>query len=309
MMNSLFPKIARLALTLILLGWVVGRVGFTQLLDTLQGADIRIILLSMLIYQCGVALRSARWWMLLRGVSLHVEYRYVLGLVYISEFFIGTLPTNYAGDLVRIIEFRSSGSKVVTAGTVVLDRVLGLIGMLVVALIALALGYQLLPPETALGVALIAILTMALAITVLQGSILNFLVNSLPDFLSTVRDNWLLPFAHVITGIEIYRLLLSVALSALNTLLTVLNHYMVAIAVGIKVGIDLFFIFSPTVNLSVMLPTISGLGLREIGYQILLDPFGVSANVAVALGIGVYISRLSASLIGGVHYFLTNLKQ
>jgi uncharacterized protein (TIRG00374 family) len=309
MKQRLIPKIIRLTLTLILLGWVVGRVGFTQILDTIQDADVSFILLSMLIYQCGVALRSARWWMLLRGASIDVGYRYVLGLVYSSEFFMGTLPTNYAGDLVRIIEFKSGASKVVTAGTVVLDRVLGLIGLLAVALTAMAFRYRSLPPETALGITLIALSILATAILILQGSIVNRLINTLPVLLAKLRDNWLKPFAHVITEMEIRRLSFAVALSALNTLLTVLNHFMVATAVGIQVGIGIFFIFSPTVNLSLILPTLSGLGVREIGYQFLLEPFGVSANIAVALGIGVYLSRLSASLIGGLHYALSNLKR
>lgn len=306
---SFVPKLTRLALTLILLGWVITRVGLTQILNALQGADLRFILISMLIYQLGVTIRSIRWWFLLRGASVHVSFLYILGLVYSSEFFIGALPTNYAGDLVRVIEFQSNTSKVLTAGTVVLDRVLGLIGLLSVALTALALGHQELPSEIAAGVAILAVSILAVAILFLQGSILNRLVSILPDTLSTIRENWLTPFLHAITNIDLGRLLLAIALSALNTLMTIFNHYMVAIAVGIQVGMGLFFIFSPTVNLSLTLPTISGLGLREIGYQILLEPFGVGANVAVALGIGAYISRLSASLIGGSYYFLSNLKR
>jgi uncharacterized protein (TIRG00374 family) len=284
-------------------------VGLTQILDTFRGTDLRFILISMLIFQCGVALRSARWWMLLRGASIHVDYRYVLGLVYISELFIGTLPTNYAGDLVRIIEFKSGGSKGVIAGTVVLDRVLGLIGLLSVALTALAFGYQNLPPDTALGIALLATSIMVVAIILVQGSMVIRLVSVLPDILAKFHDNWLKPFTQAMTGLDSRPLILAIALSAVNTLLTTFNHFMVAIAVGIQVGIGLFFIVSPTVNLSLILPTISGLGLREIGYQFLLEPHGVAASVAVALGIGVYISRLSASLIGGLYYLLSDLKR
>jgi uncharacterized protein (TIRG00374 family) len=307
--RNLAPKLIRLALTAIVLGWVISRVGLAQVVDTLRDADLLPIFVSMLVFQAGVALRSLRWWMLLQGGSIHVSYRYVLGLVYVSEFFLGALPANYAGDLVRIIEFKNGNSNVVTAGTVILDRIIGLIGLISVVLIALAVGYQKLPADIALSLALISLSILFFSMVILQGSIVNRLVRALPDLFSRIRADWLTPLTHALIDADRGRLLLAFALSMLNTVLTVFNHYMVALAVGVQVGIGLFFVFSPTVNLSLMLPTISGLGLREVGYQILLEPFGVSASVAVALGIGVYISRLSASLIGGLYYTLLNLRR
>ncbi len=307
--RNLAPKLFRLALTGFLLGWVISRVGLKQIVDTLRGADLRFILISMLVFQVGVGLRSFRWWLLLRGSSFQVSYRYVLGLMYITELYIGATPTSYAGDLVRILEFKKGKSKVVTAGIVLLDRMLGLAGMVSLALIALALGSQLLPIELTLSLTAIALSILLSTIVILQGSFVHRLIALVPARFSRARENWLMPFTQALTGAKKAHMLLAFALSMLNTVTTVLNHYLVAVGVGIKLGIGLFFIFSPIVNLSLMLPTISGLGLREVGYQILLGPFDVPANVAIALGIGVYLSRLSASLIGGVYYLLWNLRR
>jgi hypothetical protein len=307
--RNISPQIIRLAITGILLFWVINRVGFDQVFDALQGADFRFIGISILVFQVGVGLRSFRWWLLLRGSSFQVGYRYVLGLMYITELYLGATPTSYAGDLVRILEFKKGNSKVVTAGIVVLDRMLGLAGMVSLALIALAMGSQQLPVELTLSLTAIALSILMSTIVILQGSIIHRLIALFPVRFSRARENWLMPFTQALTGAKKAHMLLAFTLSILNTVITIFNHYLVAVGVGIKLGIGLFFIFSPIVNLSLMLPTISGLGLREVGYQILLGPFDVSANIAIALGIGVYLSRLSASLIGGVYYLLWNLRR
>lgn len=307
--RNLAPKLIRLALTVIVLGWVISRVSLTQVIDALRGADHRLILLSMLIFQAGVALRSARWWMLLQGASIRVRYSYVLGLMYVSELFIGAVPISLVGDLARIIEFKRGGSRTITAGIVILDRVLGLTGMLTLVLVALAVGHQQLSHEIAVALAVIALFLLLVIALLLHGSMLRWLIRFIPNRFSWMRENWIVPFTQALTGSGKRDLNSGIILSILNTALTVINHYLVALAVGIQLGIGLFFVFSPTVNLSLMLPTISGLGLRELGYQILLEPFGVSASVAIALGIGVYISRLSASLIGGAYYLLWNLRR
>jgi len=301
--------VLRISLTAVLLLWIISRVGIEQLLDALGGAELRFIFYSMFIYQAGVALRSFRWWMLLQGAAIRASYSYVLGLVYISEFYLSAIPASFAGDLARIVEFNRGSSKIVTAGIVLLDRVLGLTGLLILALFALAFGYQQLSIEIASILAVIAFSILLVIALLLQGAVVRRLIAAIPDRLSRIRDNWMTPFTRALTGASKSNLIFAIIISMLNSVLTVINHYLVAIAVGIQLGIGLFFVFSPMVNLSLILPTISGLGLREIGYQILLDPFGVSANVAVALGLGVYLSRLSASIIGGIYYLYWNVRR
>lgn len=52
--RNISPKIIRLAITGILLFWVINRVGFDQIIDALQDVDLRFIGISMLVFQVGV---------------------------------------------------------------------------------------------------------------------------------------------------------------------------------------------------------------------------------------------------------------
>jgi len=292
-----------------LLLWVFNRVGFTEVIEILREADLRLLGFSMLIFQAGVAVRAYRWWLLLHGMSIGVSYGSVAGLVYIGEFFNGVLPTPLSGDVIRILEFPNKESKATTAGIVFLDRALGLAGLLIVAFAAILYGFKSLEAKTAAVLFAITGVGLLLLTIVLRGNVLPGLLALLPKTYREALHGWAQPFIEALSGSPLARLRVAIALSIFNTMLSVANHFMVAAAVGIQLAIGLFFIFAPVVNLSLLLPTISGLGLRELGYSVLLTPFEIPSETAVALGIGVFLSRLSASLIGGIVYLIWNIRR
>ena len=53
--HSLTHRLIRLALAVIVLGWVIGRVGVGQVLEALRHADLSSIQVSMLIFHTGVS--------------------------------------------------------------------------------------------------------------------------------------------------------------------------------------------------------------------------------------------------------------
>lgn len=263
----------------------------------------------MLIFQAGVAVRAYRWRLLLRGMSIRADYGRILGLLYIGEFFSGTLPAPYAGDVVRVLEFSETVSKATTAGIVFLDRALGLTGLLIVALAAILFGFKTLEVETAAALLAITVVGLLILYGILRRNAFSRFLSLLPKTTREGMRRLVLPFLDALSGSTPARLRLAIALSIFNTMLSAINHFTVAAAVGIQLAVGLFFIFAPLVNLSLLLPTISGLGLRELGYSVLLAPFQVPLETAVALGIGVFVSRLSASLIGGFIYLTWNIRR
>jgi uncharacterized membrane protein YbhN (UPF0104 family) len=302
-------KILRGVLTVLLLGWILSRVGFGKVFHQLRGAKLGLIGLSMLVFQIGVITRGLRWWILLRGSAINTSLGYILGLTYVGEFFSGALPLGYAGDVVRALEFRGQSSGPLSAGIVLLDRMLGLMTLMTVALVALGLGHSLLPQTTALVLAAISLSGIAAAGIILHGDLPRRLGNFLPKSLSLAGDGIVSRFYEALTGCAPASMRLALLLSLLNTFLTVSNQYLVALAVGITLNMGPFFIITPIVNLSLLLPTFGGLGFREAGYQILLSQLSVPGQVAVALGIGVFVSRLSAPLLGGIYYLLWNTRR
>jgi hypothetical protein len=62
--------------------------------------------------------------------------------------------------------------------------------------------------------------------------------------------------------------------------------------------------FTPIVNLTLLLPTVQGLGAREEVYRRLLGSVGVPGSISVATGLGVYAVTLTTGLIGGLYYLV-----
>lgn len=297
-------RVLRIALTVALLYWVLRQVSLEQVLDTLRQADIRLLGVAFLLYQVGVVVRAVRWWVLLRGSGVTASYLPILGLTYIGQFFNLSLPTGVAGDAVRAIEFKDGRSRATSAGIVILDRMSGLLALFAVALVALGIGYRILAPATALVLAAIALSGLIFLILALQRNLVLRLTAFLPQSISLAGEGWLARLYGALTGCTPSSVWTALALSLLNTALTITIHFTAAQGVGVPLGIGVFAMLTPIVSLGLLLPSFGGLGLNEFGYQLLLTPLGVEASVAVALGFSVYLTRLSAALLGGVYYLV-----
>ena len=302
-------RVLRVAVTVVLLYWVLSQVGLGQVVGTLSKANLWQFGLALLLYQVGVGIRAVRWWVLLRGSGVSAPPGQLLGLHYITQFFNVSLPTGFAGDVVRAVEFKGSDSTATSAGVVLLDRVMGFITLFIVALVGLALGRRLLDPRTASVLTVISVVGLAAVAVVFQDSLLRRLTGFLPERLSLAGEGWLARLYSALTGCSRSGLVLGLVVSALNTVLVIAIHYLIGRSLGVRLSIGVFFIVTPIVNLSLLVPTVSGLGLREVGYQILLVPLGVPAEVAVALGLGVYLARLSAGLLGGLYYLVWSVRR
>ena len=108
-----------------------------------------------------------------------------------AQFFNVSLPTGFAGDVVRTFEFEGGDSTAVSAGIVILDRLLGFTTMFAVALVALIVGRRLLDPLTALVLAGITVAGLLSVAIVLQGDLPRRLTRFLPERLSLVGEGWL----------------------------------------------------------------------------------------------------------------------
>jgi uncharacterized protein (TIRG00374 family) len=295
-------RLLRIVITVGLLAWLLNKVGIGRVLGILSQADLSVFALALILFQIGVVLRTVRWWALLRGSNVDAPFGPVLGLQYSSWLFNVALPTGFAGDVMRALEFEGADSKTTVTGIVILDRILGFATLFVVALVALVLGRDLLDPTTTLVLTIVTIVGLVGVAIALQGNLVRRLTRFLPERLSLAGEGWLARLYGALTGCSRLGIALALVISVLSTCLTNIIHYLIGRSLGIEVGLGVFFIVTPILTLTLLVPAIGGLGPREAGYQFLLAPLGVPGAMAVALGFGVYIVRASAALLGGLYY-------
>lgn len=100
----------------------------------------KLLLALFLVIGCSVPLSSFRWWLLLKGVGIEISWSRAFLLTWIGGFFNTTLPGAVSGDLVKgyyIVRAQGAEKKTRAFTTLLIDRFVGLFGLIVMAFISL----------------------------------------------------------------------------------------------------------------------------------------------------------------------------
>jgi uncharacterized membrane protein YbhN (UPF0104 family) len=118
----------------LLLGLLFSRIEFSRLWSTARRASAAWLLVALTVYTVNVLASTWRWHLLLDAQGVHVRRRKLLGSFLVALFFNNFLPSNIGGDVIRIRDTaRPARSKTLAATIVLVDRGLGLMGLVLVA--------------------------------------------------------------------------------------------------------------------------------------------------------------------------------
>ena len=291
--------ILRIAGTVALMALTLRNLDWPRLLELLETVDWRWWVAGLglgLFVQC---LAAIRWAVLARPIGFQEPLSVFIRRFFEGQFFSLCLPTSIGGDVVKA--YRLSGTtrgRVLAGCTVLADRLAGLSALGVIAISALIsnqASLSLLPTLLIGGVLLAAVLAPARLIV---GN-LETLAKFLPSHPGVQG---------VVTGLLPYQRRPGLIVSAIIwSLLVQMGGSLVVDAVGKSIGADLpvsvWFAAVPLVALAMVLPiSISGVGIREGGLAVLLAPYGVPPEKAVAIGILWFLVTIVCGLVGGVMF-------
>lgn len=281
------------------------RLGFVSLFDQTHKPLFLSMMAGLL---APMALLSARWWLLLKGHGFAAPFRQIFFVTYAGTFFNNFLPGSVGGDLTKAILASSGESrKAAIAGTVILDRVVGLSVMIFLGAASLTteVGFYWSPAGDRRLVYLIYGLLGAM--------VLGYLVYFSPP---SRRLLGVLPFKRTVIELdEVFRsarerkalVAKAAGLSMLAQVSGILVIYGLACAMGIpNIAVVKFFIFEPIIFIVTALPiSVGGWGVQEYVYQRLFGDFGgMDPNHAIALSILYKLSLILVSIPGGLLFAL-----
>ena len=278
------------------------RPGFTTLFaqsnKTLLGGMLAAMLIPFFIL-------SLRWWLLLRGHGFDVPLGRTFFVTYAGLFFNNFLPGAVGGDLAKaILVSVNEERKAALAGTVVLDRVVGLAAMIVMGAVCLT------PYVGEFEDPRLAMIIYGL----LGGMVLGYLVY----FNRTLRQ-WIkgrLPFQSVLGELDgVFKsardkkglVAVTAGLSIIGQSSMILIIYGLARALQIDdVPLWKFFIFEPVLFIITALPiSVGGWGVQEKAYAVMFVTFaGMESTEAVALSVLFKLCLIVASVPGGLVFAL-----
>lgn len=251
-----------------------------------------------------IVLMALRWGLLLRGHGFGFPFPRVLWTTWAGAFFNHFLPGAVGGDLAKAY-LAASGEdrKAAIAGTVILDRVVGLAVMILLGAACLAPYAGRLPDPG------LARLVYGMAGALVVGTLVYFS----PPFRRLLPR---LPFQGVVRELDgVFRAVrekkglvaAAAGLSAATQVAGILAIYGLARAMDVPgAALWMFFAFEPVIFIVTALPaSLGGWGVQEAAYRELFGSLGgVDPSAAVALSVLYKISLILVSLPGAVLFAL-----
>lgn len=290
------------------LAFLFWKIGLGEILAVLHRADLRYLLAAFLLFLFSLVIRAYRWLVLLRGLDPTVPFDRLLRLYFVGAFFNAFLPTTYGGDVVRALELAQDTDSSAAIGTVLLDRLTGLMMLAPMGLVVLPFQAARMEPWLVwlmLGVTVGILVGGALLI---EGRFLRWLTGRLPFGLSLAGQGPLAKVYAAVTGCGGRAVLSAFAISLVFNLVNVVVNWLCGQAVGASIGLGYFFVVTPLLSVSGLIPSIGGWGVREAVSTAVFTPTGAGANVSAALGASLGGVTLATGLVGGVLYGVEGLR-
>ena len=302
-------RTTRIVGTLLLTGaavaYLVWKIDLGTTVDVLRNADVAWFALAVGIMVGTVPALAFRWGRLLRAHGVSEPLSWLTRAYFVAYTAGQILPTSLGGDAVRVVETvrRNPGRTAVVSGTVVLERGLGGAATVFLGAIGFGLsvgrydvgGYLWLEGVFVFGTMLLAFVFFARSARPLLR-----LAQPVLERLRLAR-----PLRAFYEAIHAYRarprLLYGVlALTFVVQTVRVLSIWATARAVGIELGVRIYYVMGPLLFLVLLVPfTLNGFAVREAFFVSFLGGLGVGADQAFAAGFLFFLLTAVLALPGG----------
>ncbi len=297
--------VIRIAISAILLSFIIYTIGVEKIRDVISHTVLWLFFVAILIENIGVVISAKKWQILLKSKDVEINYSDAILYYYIGSFFNTMMPSSVGGDVIKAYKLGKKTNSIEAFSSVVMDRVTGLIAVVLIALFAIATSHEILP-QIAITLAFILILCFLVFLLML------FKTDFFEKAANKLFSRWNKPkkfLQDVISSVKSYRdkktLYTAMFISLLFHIMLILNNYILSLALNLKINIIYFFIFIPIAEILVALPiSIQGFGVRESSYAILFSSIGVSYAAAFSLGFLNQIVKVITSMIGGIAYVI-----
>lgn len=306
MTSNRLLTVLKLAVSLGLIALALSHVDLRSAVVRVAGLDLWALGAAIGLAVIVLFIGAARWQAVQYAIGAPISLRDACRLYYVGSFFNQTLPSSVGGDPVRMYLARQAGlptSKAVTG--VVLERVMTIIGLVIVVDLAAPAFIGMMPRDAMLVQVLVPGLVLGTIGMVLFCAAVVFL-NLMPESLR--RFSVFRGVQHL--GADARSLLrhpfvsgYALALGAANSVLLSLITYVLANGLGESVSFFDCLVLVPPVLLVTTLPiTVAGWGVRETAMMAAFGIVGMPGDASVSMSLIIGFIFLILSLPGGMFW-------
>lgn len=293
--------IAKLSVSTVLFYLLISKIGTQTIINNMRALSPATFIAAVGIYITATYLSSKRWNLL---IPQDMKTKRLFSLYMIGSFFNAYMPGIIGGDAVKayylskvLKEDNSThtpqASLSIAIASVFMDRYMGFSALLAISIIAFPGGFKYLE-----GTAVKWLMPVVL-VAFISGSIIifKFRLGERVKFLFRIYEYFHIYSRkrHVLFKAFLYSLVIQIS--------SIIAIYILSKGIFLNISFLSLLVFVPIIILISFIPvSISGIGLREGAFVILLGTIGVPPDLSVTLSILWFLSVVVASLWGLFEY-------
>lgn len=270
---------------------VLSKAGIEKVIGAITGINFFYFLLAAFVYIFSIYLSSVRWQLLLpKGFKTGRAFSFYL----IGAFFNNILPGIIGGDAIKVYYlYKDKMNNSFAVASVFMDRYIGFAALMFIGLMAFPFGFdyfrgsyiEWLLPAIVSSFVIASLLIFGLRL----GKGFSFMAGFYEYFISYRRNKKIILKAFL--------------LSIIVQLTCILAIYVLSRGLKIELPLIPLFIFVPIISTISTIPiSISGIGVREAAFVMLLGFLEITPAQATALSFSWFLSMVAGSLPGLIEY-------
>jgi hypothetical protein len=125
---------ARIIVAVVAIGWVLSRQDWAKVGQTFQWRSLWYFVLGLAAFTASQFIIAFRWWLLLRAQAIYIAAGATVRLHFLGLFYNNVMPGAVGGDLLKAwYVTKHTEKRLAGALSVVVDRVIGLVGLVLMA--------------------------------------------------------------------------------------------------------------------------------------------------------------------------------
>lgn len=307
--RKLLYLLIRILASSLLLGILLWRVDLTRLAQLFASVRALPLVPAFFAWLCMLFLLNERWRRLLSAQQINVSFFRLLVIYMISFFFNNFLPAGLGMDITRTVYVaREKGKGSEVFASVLTERILGMLGILIFALVALM--FYLDTPAGRWFAILISSVTL-LVITAIGLFLKRGLLPGLRRRIGSIRALSLGErIRQFYQATQLYRertpeVLWAITLSIFIQGCLVTINYFAGLSLGLSIPLFSHLVYVPIISILAVMPiSINGIGVREWGYVFLFGLAGLTGDEALSLSLLFFAVGITGSATGGIAFLL-----
>jgi len=282
-------------------------IDYKHIWQAIKGSDMRYMSAAGIIFCLINFLIVWRWRILMKAVGLKASILQSMRWYFLS-LFCNLAPISTVGsDVIRGLGLaHETGHKPKIFASIVLDRLSGFAGIVILAAIAFLFGHGIIENKLVIiAIAAMSIISAGIAVVLFSHPIFSYACKVFTVW-PRVKENLMrLHYDIVLLKGKQQRGWEAIIISVGAQIVLAIEFYLSAKGMHQNIPLAYFIIFSPIVCVVTSLPSIGGLGFREISWVYLLPLVGVSKEMAGGLSLINSAFTIIAGLLGGAFYVTT----